>query len=176
LFLLGVVVNLFRKKNIKKFNGQPLLFWVLHAANNSNFIDEIIVSTDSWEIRKVAESFNFDKTIVNNRHYSLAQDTPSTEDVMLEYAINNDFDKIILLQATSPLTTSALIDQAINKFNQIPADSLVSLVRTHRFFWEQKDDFVTPTNYDYSVRPRRQDWSGQLVENGAIYITSRKNC
>jgi CMP-N-acetylneuraminic acid synthetase len=78
------------------------------------------------------------------------------------------------LQATSPLTSSALIDQAINKFNQVPADSLVSLVRTHRFFWEQKDDFVTPTNYDYSDRPRRQDWSGQLVENGAIYITSRK--
>src|SRR5690606_25028380 len=49
-------------------------------------------------------------------------------------------------------------------------DSLLSAVRSKRFFW--RDD-GTPLNYDPKFRPRRQDFAGSLVENGAFYITTK---
>jgi len=44
-------------KNIKKFNGKPLLYWVLSAANQSSLIDEVVVSTDSNEIKNVVAGY-----------------------------------------------------------------------------------------------------------------------
>lgn len=160
-------------KNIKLFNNKPLVYWVLLAANNSDYIDEVIVSTDSDEIRNVVEQFNFSKTLVVKRKSSLAGDNSSTESVMVDYAINNQFDDIVLLQATSPLTTSDNINEALKIYFESSANSLISVVKTHRFLWKFKSEVIEPTNYDYTKRPRRQDWDGQLVENGAIYITSR---
>jgi len=160
-------------KNIKLFNNKPLVYWVLLAANNSDYIDEVIVSTDSDEIRNVVEQFNFSKTLVVKRKSSLAGDKSSTESVMVDYAINNQFDDIVLLQATSPLTTSDNINEALKIYFESSANSLISVVKTHRFLWKFKSEVIEPTNYDYTKRPRRQDWDGQLVENGAIYITSR---
>lgn len=46
-------------------------------------------------------------------------------------------------------------------------DSLLSCVRTKRFFW---NDDGTPNNYDYRSRPLRQNFSGLLMENGSFYI------
>ena len=33
--------------------------------------------------------------------------------------------------------------------------------------------FALPVNYEPLHRPRRQDWAGELVENGAFYFFSR---
>ena len=56
----------------------------------------------------------------------------------------------------------------------INTDSVLSVVKQKRFIW-QKDDsgFSYPVNYDYLNRPRRQEFEGYYVENGAFYITSR---
>jgi CMP-N-acetylneuraminic acid synthetase len=160
-------------KNIKDFNGKPLVYWILLAASNSDYIHEVVVSTDSDKIKAVVEGFHFKKVIVVDRNPILAEDSSSTESVMLDYAINNEFDNIILLQATSPLTTLKHINEAFNTYIESSADSLISLVKTHRFLWKIEKDFVIPLNYNYTKRPRRQDWNGQLVENGAIYISKR---
>lgn len=94
---------------------------------------------------------------------------------MLDYAINHEFDDIVLLQATSPLTISNNINEALKIYFESSATSLISIVKTHQFLWELKGGFIVPTNYDNKKRPRRQDWIGQLVENGAIYTTSRRS-
>ena len=44
----------------------------------------------------------------------------------------------------------------------------MSVVRQKRFIWDKSGK---PTNYNYFKRPRRQDFQGYLVENGAIYIS-----
>ena len=56
------------------------------------------------------------------------------------------------------------------RFERDRLDSLLSAVRTKRFFWQ---DDASPINYDPLHRPRRQDFAGTLMENGAFYITRR---
>jgi len=163
------------QKNIKLFNGKPLVYWILFAASNSHYIHEIVVSTESDEIKAVVESFNLKKVLVVDRNPILAEDSSSTESVMLDYANNNEFENIILLQATSPLTNLKHINEAFNTYLESQSDSLISLVNTHRFLWKLESNYVIPLNYNFAKRPRRQDWNGQLVENGAIYITKRKS-
>ena len=55
-------------------------------------------------------------------------------------------------------------------------DSIISLVEQKRFFWKKNNDgSVDSINYNYQNRPRRQEFEGNLVENGAFYITSRES-
>ena len=51
-------------------------------------------------------------------------------------------------------------------------NSLISVVRNHQFIWSVDG---IPSNYDPNNRPRRQDWDGYYIENGAFYISTREN-
>ena len=51
-------------------------------------------------------------------------------------------------------------------------DSILTCVRNYRFFWNADGSSM---NYDYRNRPRRQNFDGMLMENGAFYINSVKN-
>lgn len=160
-------------KNIKDFCGRPLVYWTVKAASETAAIDRIVVATDSSEIKTVVESFNFPKVSVYDREAKNATDTSSTESVMLEFLQKSDLtseDTFILIQATSPMLTSADLENGLKKFET--ADSVLSAVRNKRFFWS---DDGKSLNYDYMNRPRRQDFNGMLMENGAFYINSVGN-
>jgi N-acylneuraminate cytidylyltransferase len=91
---------------------------------------------------------------------------------MIEFAekINYDFDVLCLLQATSPLLLSQDINNALFQLSNEEKTSALSVVKTHRFTWNADG---TPQNYDVYNRPRRQDFSGLLMENGAVYATTK---
>lgn len=86
---------------------------------------------------------------------------------------NSELDFVCLAQATSPLTTAADYKEAWKLLRTSSADSLVTVSRTHAFYWrvDQNTGEATPVNYDPSSRPRRQDWDGNWEENGAFYMT-----
>ncbi len=162
-------------KNIKNFCGKPLVYWNLEALQNSSSIDKIFVATDCEEIMSVVNSFSFDKVEVYNREPQNANDTASTESVMLEFIATRKFsnnDLFFLVQATSPLTQSKDFDKALKILKTEKADSILTCVRTKSFFWN-KNGF--PLNYDYKTRPRRQDFEGVLMENGSFYISTIAN-
>lgn len=170
-------------KNIKPINGKPLVYWTIKAACECKYIDIVYVSTDSDDIRHVVNEIKsndvsgcFNKLNVIDRSIESSSDTASTEFVMLEFAEKYEFDNICLIQATSPMLTSSDVDKGFELFHSEGTDSVLSVVRQKRFNWATDDKgFVHPTNYDIFNRPRRQEFDGYLVENGAFYITSKNN-
>ncbi len=163
-------------KNIKSFCGQPLVYWVLHALQDAGKVDRIVVATDAEEIETVVHSFGFDKVEVFERSKASATDTASTESVMLDFLeaepLKGD-ETFMLVQATSPFTTTAQFDAAIEQFhsqlNSGEAESMLSVVRCKRFLWSEAG---SPINYDPQARPRRQDMEGFFMENGAFYLNT----
>lgn len=162
-------------KNIKEIAGKPLVFWVAKAANDAKCIDKVYVATDSEIIGQAVKAFNLPKVEVVDRSTESATDTASTESAMLEFAGKYDFDNIFLIQATSPLLQTSDLENGYKLFVSEGTDSVLSVVRQKRFHWEIDEyGYAHSTNYDIFRRPRRQDFDGYLVENGAFYITSKR--
>ena len=162
-------------KNIKLFCGKPLVCWNIEALEQCNEVDEIIVATDSDKIEETVTSRHYKKTKVYRRSAENACDTASTESVMLEYIHYAKLPKeyvFMLVQATSPLTESIHFKEALKMYSKGEYDSILTCVRNYRFFWNEDG---TSINYDYRNRPRRQNFSGMLMENGAFYINKVEN-
>ena len=161
-------------KNKKKMLGRPLFSWVLTEAIFSD-LDAVYVFTNDTEIISYVEREYYwtDKVFALLRSEENADDTASTESTMLEFSeeINHDYDVLCLLQATSPLTLAADINTVLDKITTEKYDSALTVVNTHRFTWNSDG---TPQNYDVFNRPRRQDFEGLLIENGAVYATKKE--
>ena len=159
-------------KNKKKMLGRPLFSWTLGAAIFSK-LDAIYVYTDDMDIITYIEKEYSWCTKVNAvlREASTAVDTSSTEEAMVAFTsqLKQDYSVLCLLQATSPMTTSQDINAVLEKIDN-QNDSALTIVKTHRFTWNADG---TPQNYDPFNRLRRQDFEGLLVENGAVYATTK---
>lgn len=160
-------------KNKRKMVGRPLFTWVLGEAIASD-LDEIYVYTDDQIIIDfIAQEYHWTtKVTALMRSEESATDTASTESAMLEFCarIDYNFDVFCLLQATSPFTKKDDINACLDKLDG-NFDSALTVVNTHRFLWNENG---TPINYDPLNRPRRQDFSGLLIENGAVYTVAKE--
>lgn len=159
-------------KNKRKMVGRPLFTWVLGEAIFSN-LDEVVVYTDDdWIIEFIKKEYHYtNKVKALKRSEASAGDAVSTEFTMLEFceSINYKFDVFCLLQATSPFTRKEDINNCLDKLNS-NHDSALTVVNTHRFLWDKEGK---PLNYDPFNRPRRQDFEGLLIENGAVYVAQK---
>ena len=138
-------------KNIKELNERPLVYWTIKSANYAKCIDKVVVATDSEEIKTVVNNFGYEKVQVYDRETENAQDTSSTESVMLEYIKKSDLkpdDYFCLIQATSPLLETMHIENMFEKLLQTKADSIFSVVREKQFHWIETENGVQPINYD----------------------------
>lgn len=162
-------------KNIKPFCGKPLVCWNIEALERCSEVDEIIVATDSDDIWRTVETQYYYKTKLYRRSAENACDTASTESVMLEYIKYAQLPRdsvFMLVQATSPLTQTEHFTEALQMYANGEYDSILTCVRNYRFFWNEDG---TSMNYDYRNRPRRQNFNGMLMENGAFYINKVGN-
>ena len=157
-------------KNIKPLWGKPLCFWVISQACKCDFIEKVFVSTDNEEIKKCVEGFNFEKVKVISRSAETATDNATSESALLEFCQNYDFEYVYFIQATSPFLKAENLNKANEIFNKHKPNSMLSVVRKKQFLWNIDG---TPMNYDPQKRPRRQDWQGYFVENGAFYFSSK---
>jgi CMP-N,N'-diacetyllegionaminic acid synthase len=162
-------------KNIKPLNGKPLIYYTLDAACAVASPENICISTDSDEIIRVVREYGL--AVPFNRPDYLATDTAGSYEVIL-HAINYyeqrgvKYDRIVLLQPTSPFRTEAHIRDAMSLY-QPGLDMVVSVKIAHanpyfNLFEETPEGFLSlmkPGNFT-----RRQDSPIAYEYNGAIYI------
>ena len=168
-------------KNIKPLAGKPLVFYSIEAALNSKYVTRTVVSTESSEIKKIAQSFGAE---VIDRPKELAQDETKTAPVMLQVLAELETqnyvpDVVVLLQATCPLRDSKELDEAFELFfnnQKNGCDSVFAgkmLGTTHSKWRQDPDTGEYECLFDYRHRPRRQDADRHfslLTETGATYI------
>lgn len=165
-----------KNKNIIDINGKPLIAYTIEAAKKSIYIDDIVVSTDSEKIKQSAAQFG--AWIPFLRPAALAKDQTPTLDVVLHTIeslkkMGHTYDIFLLLQPTSPLRTSANIDQALEIFltNKCQPLAAVTKVSDHPLLIRSiaKDGYMEKLLQKQSTL-RRQDMPDYYKLNGSIYI------
>ncbi len=164
-------------KNMKNFSGLPLFIKTIEDALNSKCFSRIILTTDDSLIIDMAKSEYGNKIDFLRRDPSLATDTASTIDVVIDATLNYaDSSLVALLQVTSPLRQSSHIQEALGKFNNSGADSLISVVAIKgNSNWL----FEIPTSHKL-LRVLKEDTQKNeprsiYIPNGAIYISSLRS-
>tara|TARA_B110000977_G_scaffold201676_1_gene297708 strand:+ start:17727 stop:18425 length:699 start_codon:yes stop_codon:yes gene_type:complete len=159
-------------KNIKLFNGRPLIEWTIKLALKSKLIDKVVVSSDSLKILNISKKLGAEVIL---RPKNISGDKATTESAInhcIKY-FKNDYEAIILLSPTSPLRKKNDIDNAIKFFYLNKLDSCFSGSKLTDFLIWNYDKIYkkyTSINYDFKNRGSRQNRKLGYVENGSIYI------
>ena len=155
-------------KNMKSIAGRPLIGWTIEAAKKSELFDEIIVSTDSKDVKNYSEEQGLSVPSYRPRH--LCKDNTYAIEVILYHINKNKLDEVCYLQPTSPLRDSNDILESYKLFNEKKANAVISVQDLGiPFSWigDPKDEFG---NYLSQITTERsQDLRSAIVLNGAIY-------
>lgn len=164
-------------KNIKPFCGESLVSRAIKLAKSAaSPQDTIFVSTDSQEIKSVAIESGIEIPFM--RPDELASDTASTYDAMIHAlkewsSLERNFQRIVLLQPTSPFRTLEDIKDASSLWSP-EIDMVVSVKKSSanpyfNLFELNKDGFLHLSKGDGSYT-RRQDAPVVWEYNGAVYV------
>lgn len=163
------------RKNILPLQGKPLIAWTIEAAIQSQYVDQVIVSTECSEIASVCRKYGAETPFLRPPH--LATDTASSNETILhalEAMSEKKNDIVAILQPTSPLRTVDHIDESLELLVKKKAQGIVSVSECeHSPLWsntlpinDQMGEFIgsLPTG------KRSQDLPTYYRLNGAIYI------
>ena len=115
------------RKNLKNFLGKPIIAYSIQAALDSNLFDEVMVSTDDYEIAKIAKQFGatvpFMRSTKNSNDFATTYDV--IEEVIKQYKNQDiEFDKICCIYPCAPFIGPEILNKALvtledNKFDSV---------------------------------------------------------
>lgn len=165
-----------KDKNIRELNGKPMLAYTIEAARKSGIFKEILVSTDSEKYAEIARKYGAYVPFLRSEKTS--SDNAATNEVIEEVLTNlkklgKEYNKVMLLQPTSPLRDEEDIKGAIELFKNKKANCVVSMCECEHSPLLSKildkemnlDGFLS--NFK---KVRRQDMQAYYRLNGAIYL------
>jgi CMP-N-acetylneuraminic acid synthetase len=157
------------EKNIQLLGGLPLLVHsIKYAVANSHIIDDVYVSTDDDNIKKIALACG---AKIIDRPDCISGDLEPTISVLKHVleTIDTDVENVILLQPTNPLRPDNLLKEAFEVYQKENYDSLFTVTRNHQKFGKIIGNKFEPFNY--TIGQRSQDLEPLYYENGLVYIT-----
>jgi len=162
-------------KNILDFGGKPLIAWSIEAGLGSQYIDRLILSSESEEICDIAKKYGAEIPFL--RPHELARDESQSIDFVL-HALENleqSYDYVIVLQPTSPLRESSDIDRGIEMCFERDAVSVIGVCETeHSPLWSNTLDETLSMEHFLDNRynnARSQDLPTFYRINGAFYMS-----
>jgi N-acylneuraminate cytidylyltransferase len=162
------------KKNIRHFCSQPILKYSIDSALNSGCFSQVMVSTDSDEIAKVAKSLGAKVPFL--RSNKTADDYATMADVALEVIaefekLGETFDHFCCLLPTAPFITADRIKESYELLTKSQAKAVVPVVRfshpIHRALKINSNGLkmLWPENYS----KRSQDFEPTFHDSGQFY-------
>jgi CMP-N-acetylneuraminic acid synthetase len=163
-----------KNKNLALLGNKPLCAWPIESALTTPEISRVIVSTDNPEIAEVALSLGSE---VQMRPAELATDTALVADTirytkMLLRAERETAKYMVLLEATSPFRSIALIQKCIQRLQEEGLDSIATFheatLNPHRAW---KIEANTPEPFIQGSIPwmPRQKLPKAYQLNGTVY-------
>jgi len=160
-------------KNLLDLCGKPLIAWTVEQARAARGVDLVAVSSDSDQILAAAETAG---AVGVRRPDDISGDLASSESAWLHALDAIDermgrFERIVALQATSPIREPGDIEDALATFDRDHLDSLLSVCEVEDYFnWRIGQTGPEPINYDYRNRRMRQQIEKRYLENGSFYV------
>jgi N-acylneuraminate cytidylyltransferase len=142
------------RKNIKMFNGYPLIYWSIKAALESSIIDDVYVNSDDNDILKLAHYYGANTF---KRPDIFAQDTSRIFETLDHFNTHIKSDILVMLNPTSPVRTGEFIDDVLKQFNYNNYDLLATCKESLEFECGSR------------TMANRQDMKPFAYDNGSIY-------
>jgi len=171
-----------KDKNIRLINKKPAIYWPFISAKKTKLIDEIIISSDSPKILKIAKKLKIKVPFIRPKKY--ATDNSSSY-LVVKHAIKFYekqkifFDYIILLEPSSPLTDSKDIKRALKKLimNSKKYDSLVSVAFSSKYhpqyFFKKNKNYILPIKKGINNLARQKLEKLYFID-GSLYVSKIK--
>ena len=158
--------------NIKKLGSLPLVAHTLREAQQSQYLDRIIVSTDDDQVARVALEYGAE--VPFERPKSLAE---APLDPVIRHAVETIEDQsgercdvVVALQATSPFRTARQIDEAIDALVAHDHDAVISVKEVRTLTWRRPKETLEPL---FDAPGRREELEPLFQEDGAIRVIRR---
>ena len=153
-------------KNIRIIGGHPLIYYSIRNALNSKFVTDVVVTTDSPEVKIIASQMG---AKVRWRDPRLCGDS-ITLDAVVDDAVDRTivWDYIVTMQPTSPTLSVQTLDAAIQYTIDNELDTVISAINAPHLSWGVKDGKKVP---NYKERLNRQYLPPCYMETGAFVIS-----
>lgn len=153
-------------KNIRIIGGHPLIYYSIKNALSSEYISDVIVTTDSLEVKIIATQMG---ASVRWRDERLCGDAV-TLDAVIDDAVDRSipWDYVVTMQPTSPTLTVETLDKAIQYAIDHDLDTLISAINAPHLSWSVEDGKKVP---NYAERLNRQYLPPCYMETGAFVIS-----
>jgi N-acylneuraminate cytidylyltransferase len=120
------------RKNIKSFNGIPIIKYSIDAALDAGIFDEVMVSTDDQEIADLAVNFGakvpFLRTLENSNDFATTADV--IKEVVLKYReLGIQYEYFACIYPTAPFVNAEKLRKAMDLLFQTNADCVLPVVR-----------------------------------------------
>ena len=157
-------------KNIRSVNGHPMIYYAINNAVSSKYITDVVVSTDSYEVRIIAEQMG---VRCHWRCPELCEDSVALDAVVYDAVISDEkkYDYVVTMQPTSPTLKVSTLDAAIKYSIENDLDTLISAINHPHLSWREEGGQKVP---NYKKRLNRQYLPANYMETGAFVISRRE--